>query len=159
MLATLNDLEVKISDIQNSYLTAPFSEKIWTTLGSEFGPDLTGKKALVVRDLYGLNSACASIRNHLAECMRNLGYLSCLADPYFWFKKETRPSDGDKYYTYFLLYVDGCLVIHHSADTALHELDNFFKMKAGSIEDPNVYLGAKLSKVLLENGVEAWANT
>ena len=53
-LAALNDLEVKISDIQNAYLTAPFSEKIWTTLGSEFGPYLAGKKSPVVRALYGL---------------------------------------------------------------------------------------------------------
>ena len=66
MLAALNDLEVKTSDIQNEYLTAPCSEKIWTTLGSEFGPDLAGKKALVVRALYGLKSAGSSFRNHLA---------------------------------------------------------------------------------------------
>ena len=32
MLASLNDLEVKISDIQNAYLTAPCLEKMWTTL-------------------------------------------------------------------------------------------------------------------------------
>ena len=48
-LAALNYLEVKTSYIQNAYLTAPCSEKIWTTLGSEFGTDLAGKKALVVR--------------------------------------------------------------------------------------------------------------
>ena len=97
-LAALNDLEVKTSDIQNAYLTAPCSEKIWTTLGSEFGPDFAGKKALVVRAFYGLKSAGASFRNHLAECMRNLKYSSCLADPDLWFKEETRPSDGVKYY-------------------------------------------------------------
>ena len=85
--AALNYLEVKTSDIQNEYLTAPCSEKIWTTLGSNFGPDLTGKKALVVRALYGLKSTVASFRNHLAECMRNIGYSSCLADPDLWFKE------------------------------------------------------------------------
>ena len=58
----LNDLEVKTSDIQNAYLTAPCSEKIWNTLGSEFGPNLAGKKALVVRDLYGLKYAGDSFR-------------------------------------------------------------------------------------------------
>ena len=98
MLAALNDLEVKKSDIQNAYLTAPCSEKIWTTLGSEFGPDLSGKKALIVRAVYGIKSAGASFRNHLAECMINLGYLSFLSDPYVWFKEEKGPSDGAKYY-------------------------------------------------------------
>ena len=87
--------------------------------------------------------------------MRNLVYLLCLADPDLWFKEETRPSGRDKYYAYFLLYVDYCLVIHNSADIALHELDHIFKMKSGSIGDLNMYLGAKIRKVVLENGVEA----
>ena len=36
-LAALNDLEVKTSDIQDAYLTAPCSEEVHTTLGTEFG--------------------------------------------------------------------------------------------------------------------------
>ena len=32
-LAALNDVEVKASDIQNAYLTAPVTEKIWITCG------------------------------------------------------------------------------------------------------------------------------
>ena len=32
-------------------------------------------------------------------------------------------------------------------------------MNAGSIGDPNMYLGAKLRRVLLENLVEAWATS
>ena len=74
-------------------------------------------------------------------------------------KDETRPSDGAKYYVYFLLYVYDCLVIHHAAYTALHEYDHFFKIISGSIGDPNMYLGAKLRKVVLENGFEAWATS
>jgi Reverse transcriptase (RNA-dependent DNA polymerase) len=54
-LAALNDLEVKTADIENAYLTAPVSEKIWTKLGPEFGSD-SGKKAIIVRALYGLNT-------------------------------------------------------------------------------------------------------
>ena len=105
-------------------------EKIWTTLDPEFGPELAGKKALFVRALYGLKSASASLRNNLAECMRNIGYLSVLADPDLCFKEETRPSDGDKYYAYFFLYVDNFLIIHRVADKALHEPDHFFKIKS-----------------------------
>ena len=107
----------------------------------------------------GLKSAGDSLRNHLADCMRNIGYLSCLSDPDLWFKEETRPSDGAKYYTYFLLYIDDCLVILQASDTDLHELDHFFKINSGSIGDPNMYLGARLRKVVLENGVEAWATS
>ena len=73
--------------------------------------------------------------------------------------EETCSPDGAKYDAYLLIYVDECLVIYHAADTALHELDHFFKMKSGSIGDPIMYLGAKLSKVVLENGFEAWATS
>ena len=64
-LDVLNNLEVKTFEIHNAYLTAPCSEKLLTTMVSEFGPDLAGKKYLVVRAFYGLNYAGASIRNHL----------------------------------------------------------------------------------------------
>ena len=88
-IAALNDLEIKSADIMNAYITAPTKEKIWTTLGPEFGND-EGKKAIIVRALYGLKSSGAAFRNHLAECMYNLGYKSCLADPDLWFKPEAK---------------------------------------------------------------------
>ena len=64
-LVALNDLEVKTADIENAYLSAPVGEKIWRRLGPEFETD-AGKRALIVRALYGLKSAGASFRNHLA---------------------------------------------------------------------------------------------
>ena len=36
-IAALNDLEVKMADVQNAFLTAPCSELIHTTLGPAFG--------------------------------------------------------------------------------------------------------------------------
>jgi hypothetical protein len=53
-LAALNDLEVKTADIENAYLTAPIGEKIWCTLGPEFGED-AGKRVIIVRALCGLS--------------------------------------------------------------------------------------------------------
>jgi hypothetical protein len=52
-LAALNDLYFKMADIENAYLTAPITEKVWTVLGPEFGDDAV-KRALIVRALYGL---------------------------------------------------------------------------------------------------------
>jgi hypothetical protein len=34
-LTALNDLDVKMADIENSYLTAPITEKVWTVLVQE----------------------------------------------------------------------------------------------------------------------------
>jgi hypothetical protein len=154
-LAALNDLEVKASDIQNAYLTAPNAEKIYTVLGPEHGIN-ANKRAIVTRALYGLKSAGASFRHHLADCMRSLGYKPCLADPDLWYKPEVRPSDDHHYYAYILLYVDDCLAMHHDAEGELHRLDKYFKMKKDSIGDPAFYLGAKLRPTALPNGVTAW---
>jgi hypothetical protein len=53
--------------------------------------------------------------------------------------------------------VDDVLCIHHDAESAIRQIDKYFPMKAGSIGDPAIYLGTKLQKVDLENGVQAWS--
>jgi hypothetical protein len=82
-------LESHNSGHQNAYLTAPIGEKIWCTLGPEFGGD-AGKCAIILRALYGLKSAGASFRDHLAGCMRHLGWGPCKADSDIWIKPEVR---------------------------------------------------------------------
>ena len=155
MLAALNDLEVKVGDVLNAYITAPVKEKIWTTLGAEFGED-AGSKAIVVRSLYGLKSSGAAFRAHLGECMSDLGYHPCLADPDLWIKAEIRPDDGVEYYSYILCYVDDILVIHHDSMSVLNKIDKFMKLKPDSIGDPDIYLGAKLKLMQLENNIWCW---
>ncbi len=92
LMAALNDLNVKVGDVLNAYITAPFTEKVWTVLGPEFGTD-AGKSAIIVCALYGLKSAGAAFRAHLASFMRHMGHTSCKADPDLWYKAETRPAD------------------------------------------------------------------
>jgi len=97
LMAALNDLEVKVGDVLNAYVTAPITEKVWTVLGAEFGSD-AGKSAIIVRALYELKSAGAAFHAHLASFMRQMGYTSCKADPDLWYKAETRPTDNFRYY-------------------------------------------------------------
>ena len=66
MIAALNDLYLQAADIENTYLTAPFREKIWTRAGPEFGMD-EEKVFIVVRALYGLKFSGAAFRAFLAE--------------------------------------------------------------------------------------------
>ena len=153
-VAALHDLEVKVSDIQNAYLTAPCAEKIWTRLGPEFGAD-QGKRAIIVRALYGLGSSGMSFTAHLASCMKHMGYKPCKADPDLWLKEDVHP-DGEAYYRYILLYCDDCLSIGIDAAKELEKLDHYFQMKPGSIGDPDMYLGTKLKPTVLSNGVVAW---
>jgi hypothetical protein len=97
LITALNDLEVFTADIQNAYLTSPCQEKIYTILGEEFGPDRKGKKAIVVRTLYGLKLAGESFRNHLASCPGHLGFTSIRGDPDVWFRPAQK-SNGEEYY-------------------------------------------------------------
>ncbi len=132
------------------------TKKIWTVLGPEFGKD-AGKRAVIVRALYGLKSAGAAFRAHLAACMREIGFTSCLADPDLWYTEMTQPDDNFKYYAYVLCYVDDILCIHHDADSVLAQINGFLPLKPGSVGRPDIYLGAKLSRTILSNGLWAYA--
>ena len=92
-IAALNDLQVKAGDVMNSYVTAPCRKKIWTVLGKEFVTD-QGKKAIIVRALYGLQYSGAAFRANLADCMRSMGYTPCRGDNDLCMKPEINP-DGD----------------------------------------------------------------
>ena len=56
VIAVLNGIEVKCGDVMNAYITVTIQEKVWTTLGPEFG-NITGKRALIARALHGLKSS------------------------------------------------------------------------------------------------------
>jgi hypothetical protein len=88
--------------------------------------------------------------------MKHLGWKPCTADRDIWMKTETHPDDGILYWAYILIYVDDILCVHHDPGTPLENLDEYFKMKEGSIQVPTFYLGAKLKKTVLLNGVVAW---
>lgn len=58
-----------------------------------------------------------------------------------------------KHYSYILVYVDDILCVHEDPDSILAEVDNYFLLKPNSIVELDVYLGAKLKLMQLENGV------
>ena len=77
MLAALNELDVKAADVGNAYLNADCREKVWITCGPEFGHN-QGKRAKIVKALYGLKSSGASWRSHCADILRNsLNFCMC----------------------------------------------------------------------------------
>ena len=129
-MAALHDLEVKAADVLNTYVMAPKREKIQTVLGPEFG-DNTGKSAMIVRALYGFKNAGALFRAHLAQCMQELGYCPCDADPDLWMKAEYKPEDKSEYYSYILFYVDDILCVHHDRGNVLNKLNTYVLLKPG----------------------------
>ena len=155
--AALNGLDVCAADIRNAYLQAPSSQKDYVICGPEFGLENVGKVALIHRALYGGKSAGKDFRNHLRSCMRHLDFVSCPADPDVWMRPAKR-SDGADYYEYILLYTDDALVISENAERVLRlDLGRYFELKEESIGPPKLYLGSRIRKVQLENGIECWA--
>ena len=156
--AALNDLDVLAADIRNAYLQAPSSEKHYIICGPEFGLEHEGKRAKIVRALYGGKTAGRDFWLHLRDCMdKTMGFKSCPADPDVWRREHTR-ADGSKIWEYVLLYVDDCIIISHRAETTLiNEIGKYFELKEESVGPPDIYLGGQMRMVQLSNGVEAWA--
>ena len=113
------NVNVLSADIRNAYLQAPTREKHFIICGPEFGLEHQGKRAIIVRALYGGKMAGSDFWHHLRSCMGEvLGFESCLGDPDVWRREATR-LDGTKYYEYVLLYTDDCLVISDNAEKVL----------------------------------------
>jgi hypothetical protein len=113
--------------------------------------------ALIHHALYSGKTAGRDFRNHLRECMKHLGFKSCLADPGVWMRPAVRP-DGHSYWEYVLLYTDDCLSVSHRGEHVLRkEIGKYFELKQEAIGSPDIYLGGKLREVELENGNDAWA--
>ena len=155
--AALNQVDVCAADILNAYLQAPSSEKYYIPkCGLEFGLENVGKRAKIVRALYGGKSSGRDFRNHLRSCMAHIGFESCKADPDVWIRQAVK-SDGSKYYEYALLYVDDMLVVSERAENVIRmEIGKYFELKEASIGMPDIYLGGKVSRVELANGVKAY---
>ena len=155
--AALNNLNICAGDIMNAYLQAPSSEQYYIPkCGIEFGIENVGKRAKIVRALYGGKSSGRDFRNHLRSCMTHLGFTSCRADPDVWMRSSTK-SDGSQYYQYALLYVDDVLVVSEEPEKIIwSEIGKYFTVKEESIGIPEVYLGGKISEVMLSNGARAF---
>jgi len=63
---------------------------------------------------------------------------------------------GVEYYEYILLYVDDCLAIGSNPQYQVDQINKYFPMKPGSVGPPKMYLGAKIGKMTLKNGAEAY---
>ena len=96
MVEVLNSLDLRADDIENSYLTAPCHENIWTRAGPEFGID-EGKLYIVVRSLYSLKSSGASFRYFFDERLNYMGFKSSVTDPSVWYREDMK-SDCEEYY-------------------------------------------------------------
>lgn len=158
LVAALNDLNILSCDIQGAYLTAPSRENVVVTAGPEFGPELQGRLLKVTRALYGLKSAGAAFRSHLAEHLRSMDYRPSYADPDVWMRPAVRP-DGTPYYEYILTYVDDILCISNDPMKSMQQIKGKFKLKGDKIAPPTDYLGAVLEPMANDHNVMCWSQS
>jgi hypothetical protein len=53
-------------------------------------------------------------------------------------------------------YVDEILCVHHDPTTVLDKINGYMPLKQSLVGDPDIFLGAKLRKNQLTNGIWAW---
>ena len=152
-IAALNGLKVMACDIQNAYLTADCREKIWTIAGPEFGSE-AGTIFIVKKALYGLKSAGAAFQSLLADTLMDTGYRPTKANPDVWLRPAVKPN-GFEYYELVLCYVDDILAMSHDPHSTLIALTGVFKLKDDKVEEPEIYLGAQMGKMMVDE-VECW---
>ena len=145
-------MEILSCDIQNAYLTAKTKEKLWTRVDAAFGSD-KGRPAKIVRALYGLKASGACFRAHLANTLRIMGFVSTKADPDVWMRASVKP-DGTKYYEYVLCYVDDVLASSMNPKHIMETLSDTFVLKAGTVKEPDLDLGADVKKWYIEGSEE-----
>ena len=69
--------------------------------------------------------------------------------------KVSAKSNNDRYWHYELLYAENMLSIGIESQGAVFAIGKYFQMKPESVGPPDLYLGGKVSKVKLPNGVDA----
>jgi hypothetical protein len=160
LVTALNDLDVLTADIQNTYLNAPTSKKVYTITGLEFGALNVSRLIKIIRALYGLKSSGAHWRDHMAASLRDAGFVSCKADPDVWMRAAVK-LNGDKYWAYVLCYVDNLLIVSHKPQEVMDFLSKKYTLKDGSLKEPTEYLGNQVVKWdmhdLLNLGKQCWA--
>jgi hypothetical protein len=90
----------------------------------------------------------------LADTLIDTGYRPTKADPDVWLRPAVKP-DGFEFYEMVLCYVDDILSISHDPESTLRSLTGIFKLKDDKIEEPDMYLGAQLGKIIVD-GFECW---
>ena len=133
VVAKLNDLEVCAGDVGNAFLNSKTKENVYFKAGSEFPPELRGKRLVAVKAIYGLKSSSARFHEHFSVALRKLGYRPSKADPDLWIKQV------DDHYEYIARYVDDVIVFSKNPLFIINELKKTYIMK--DVGKPQYYLG------------------
>ena len=124
-LAELNNLKFYATDVGNAYLESYTSEKVYIVAGPEFG-ERRDHLLLIRKALYGLKTSGQRWHDRLHDCLTDLGFSPCKAEPDIWMKRN-----GD-HWEYVAVYVDDMAIAMKDPDSLTQALSSSpynFKLK------------------------------
>ena len=133
IIATLFNLTVCAADVGNAFLYGLTNEKVYIIAGGEFGPELKGKRLLIVKSLYGLRTSAARFHEHISDKLRQLGFSPSKADSDLWIKST------DSTYEYIATYVDDVMIFAKDPMQYINALKDIYILKG--VGTPQYYLG------------------
>ena len=133
-LAELNKLELWATDIGNAYLEAQTSEKVYIIAGPEFG-DREGHILVIHKALYGLRSSGARWHDKFADCLRDIGFQPCKAEPDIWMRRN------GNIYEYIAVYVDDLAIAMVKPQDFADTLQDTYKFKLKGTGPISFHLG------------------
>ena len=133
-------------DIGNASIQAKTKEKIYTSVGNEFG-DRAGCIAILTRIFYGLTTSAERFRTLFADFLRTLGFHPSRFDRDVWMRmRDTK--DG---YDYICTHVDDFKVVVHDANMWVDRIASAFLVKSHGPRD--YYLGCNYK---YHDGEDMW---
>jgi len=133
-LAELNGLETWATDIGNAYLEAETNVKVYIIAGPEFG-ELRGHLLVIFKALYGLRTSGLRWHKRLADCLRDMGFAPCKAEPDIWMQ-----CNGD-IYEYIAMYVDDLAMAAKDPKSLTKALKDKYRFKLKGRDPIAFHLG------------------
>ena len=138
-LAELNGLETWATDIDNAYLEAETMEKVAIEAGPEFG-ELEGHTLIIFKALYGLKSSGLRWYERFSDCLREMDFFPCKAEPCIWMQ-----LNGDLY-EYIAVYVDDLAIACKDPEAIVSVLQDKYKFKLKGTGKIDYHLGCGFSR-------------
>ena len=142
-LAKLNNLQLWVSDVGNSYLQALTKEKLYIVGGPEF-EELQGHVLVMHKALYGTRSGGACWYDKLFDILHQMGFKPSKANPDIWMKS----SKDDNHYEYIAVYVDDLAIYMKDPKAFCDTLKEKYKLKLKGVGPISYFLWSEIVATL-----------
>jgi Reverse transcriptase (RNA-dependent DNA polymerase) len=123
VLAELHKLQLWATNIENAYLEASTTEKVFIITGLEFG-EREGHILVISKALYGLFTSGAKWHDRFSDCIRELRFFPCRAEPDIWMRKK------GNIYKYIAVYIDDLAIAMKNPKEFMEILETRHKLSS-----------------------------